>query len=174
VDWGIGRYERTAGELEPVAERALASMQPQPGERVLDLATGTGNAALLAARTGASVVGLDSAPRLVDVARDRARQAELDVEFIVGDIHELPFADDAFDLVVSVFGLIVAADPDRAVRELSRVLRPGGRSLVTVWIPAGPIDALVSNFARALAGVTGPCARPTRTQPPSVSRAPTG
>lgn len=156
MDWGIGQYERTAAELEPVAEHALALARAQPGERVLDLATGTGNAALLAARAGASVVGLDSAPRLIEVARERAGQAGLDVEFIVGDIQELPFADGAFDLVLSVFGLIFAADPGRAMHEVSRVLRPGGRAFVTAWIPAGPIDALVSNFARALAAVTGP------------------
>src|SRR5205814_9555756 len=113
VDWGAGRYERTAQELLPVAEQVVALARLRGGERVLDVACGTGNAALLAAEAGADVVGLDRAERLVAVARARVPGAT----FVVGDAQALPFADDEFDVAVSVFGVIFAEDPDRAVGE---------------------------------------------------------
>src|SRR3954464_8532637 len=104
VDWGGGRYELTAADLEPAAVHVVALAGLQRGERVLDLATGTGNAALLAARAGAETTGLDAAARLIDVARSRARDEGLAVRFEVGDAQELPYEDATFDVVVSVFG----------------------------------------------------------------------
>ncbi len=156
IDWGLGQYEITAAELEPVAEHVVSMADPQPGQLVLDLGAGTGNAALAVARRGASAIGIDSAPRLIEVARGRAGAERLDASFLVGDLHDLPFDPGAFDCVVSVFGIIFAADPERAVSELIRVLAPAGRGLVTVWVPAGPIDAMVGVFARAMARVAGP------------------
>lgn len=155
VDWDAGSYERTAAELEPVAEAVVARAAPQPGEAVLDLACGTGNAALLAARGGARVAGIDAAPRLLDVARERARAQGLDVEFRHGDLHDLPLGDRAVDVVVSIFGVIFAADPVRALGEVARVLRPSGRAYVTAWVPAGPIDAMLGAHARVLRRITG-------------------
>jgi SAM-dependent methyltransferase len=155
VDWGIGRYEQTAAELEPVAEHVVSLARLLPGERVVDLATGTGNAALLAARTGAVVTGLDAAPRLLDVARERAARAGVQASFVVGDISALPFEDGSFDVALSVFGLIFASDPSRAFAEMMRVLQPDGRALLSVWVPAGPIDAMVGTFGRAMAAATG-------------------
>lgn len=90
IDWGIGRYEATASELEPAAEHVVSLAELQPGERVLDLATGTGNAALLAARAGAVVTGVDAAPRLIDVARDRAEGEALDASFVGGNSKRSP------------------------------------------------------------------------------------
>jgi SAM-dependent methyltransferase len=127
----------------------------RPGERVVDLATGTGNAALLAARGGAVATGLDAASRLVDVARERARSEGVDAAFVVGDLGSLPFDDGSFDVALSVFGLIFAADPSRAFAEMLRVLAPDGRALLSVWVPAGPIDAMVGTFGRAMAAATG-------------------
>ena len=117
--------------------------------------TGTGNAALLAAGAGALVTGVDSAPRLIDVARDRAVAEGVDASFVVGDIQALPFDDGSFDVALSVFGLIFAADASRAFDEMIRVLRPAGRALFSVWVPAGPIDAMVATFGRAIAAATG-------------------
>lgn len=155
IDWGLGHYERTAVELEPVAEHVVSLAGIARGQRVLDLATGTGNAALLAARSGAAVTGLDASARLLEVARGRAAAEGLDVEFVQGDLHALPFDDGSFDVVVSVFGLIFATDAERAFAELMRVLEPDGRALVSVWMPAGPIDAMVGTLGRALAEATG-------------------
>lgn len=160
IDWGLGHYEQTAAELEPVAEHVVSLAEIQPGERVLDLATGTGNAALLAARAGAEVTGLDAAPRLVEVARYRAAGAGLDASFLVGDLQALPFEDRSFDVAMSVFGLIFAPDTDLAFAEMMRVLRADGRALLSVWVPAGPIDAMVGVFARAMAAAAG--SRPAR------------
>ncbi|HVL95280.1 MAG TPA: methyltransferase domain-containing protein [Solirubrobacteraceae bacterium] len=151
-DWSAGEYELTAAELAPVAEHVLTLAAPAPGDRVLDVACGTGNAALLAAGAGAEVTGLDSAARLVEVARSRAAEAGVSATFVVGDAQDLPFADASFDLALSVFGVIFAPQPGRALAELARVLRPGGRAFVTAWVPAGPIDAMVGAFVRALPG----------------------
>jgi SAM-dependent methyltransferase len=155
IDWSIGRYEQTATELEPVAEHVVSLAVLGTGERVVDLATGTGNAALLAARFGALVTGLDAAPRLIEVARERAVRQGVDVSFVVGDVGALPFENGAFDVALSVFGLIFADDPDRAFAEMIRVLRAGGRAFLSVWVPAGPIDAMVGLLGRAIADATG-------------------
>ena len=155
IDWGIGHYEDTAAEIEPVARHVVSLASLQAGERVLDLATGTGNAALLAARAGAVVTGLDAASRLIDVARARAESEGVEASFVVGNLETLPFDDGAFDVALSVFGLIFAGDPDRAFAEMIRVLAPQGRALLSVWVPAGPIDAVVGVLGRAMAAATG-------------------
>jgi SAM-dependent methyltransferase len=155
VDWGKGRYEQTAAELEPVAEAVVAMAAPAAGDRVLDVACGTGNAALLAAARGADVVGVDSSERLVAVARQRAGEAGLFAEFLVGDALALPVADASFDVVLSVFGVIFAADPAQAVSEVARVLRCDSRAYITAWVPAGPINAMLTVFGRAVGRATG-------------------
>jgi SAM-dependent methyltransferase len=154
VDWGAGNYERTAAELEPVARAVVQAAALRRGDHVLDLACGTGNAALLAAACGARVVGVDAAPRLLDVARARARSLGVEVDFREGALLELPVDDGATDVVVSVFGLIFAHDPSRAMHEVARVLRVGGRVYLTAWIPAGPIDAMLTAMGRVLGRVT--------------------
>jgi SAM-dependent methyltransferase len=155
VDWGVGRYERIATQLEPAAERVVALATLREGEHVLDLACGTGNAALVAARAGGDVTGLDAAARLIDVARERTAAEGLEASFVVGDVQELPFDDAAFDVVLSLFGVIFAENPERAMSELLRVLRPGGRALLAVWVPAGTMNAMVNIFNRAVGEATG-------------------
>jgi SAM-dependent methyltransferase len=152
VDWSAGEYERTAAELEPAARHVVERAAIAPGERVLDLACGTGNAARLAVAAGARVTGLDSAPRLVEVARDRVP----DAEFVVGDALELPFGDGAFDVVVSVFGVIFVPDPAPAIAEIVRVLAPGGRALLSAWRPEGPVTSMVGVLGRGLAAAGAP------------------
>src|SRR4051794_18556504 len=88
-DWGIGRYEAFAPDLEPAAAHVVALAGPQAGEEILDVACGTGNAAVLAARAGANVTGLDLSPRLIEVARARAAAEKLPAAFVVGDAMEL-------------------------------------------------------------------------------------
>jgi SAM-dependent methyltransferase len=160
VDWDAGSYERTAAELEPVAWAVVDVAQPRPGERVLDLACGTGNAALLAAQRGARVVGVDAAPRLLEVARERARSLDSAAEFREGDLGALPVPDGAADVVLSVFGLIFAGDRARAMKELARVSAPGARVFITAWIPAGPIHEMLAAMGRVLARVTEAPASP--------------
>src|SRR4051812_9673456 len=156
VDWSAGEYERTAAELEPAGRLVVARAAIAPGERLLDVACGTGNAALTAAAAGARVNGLDGAPRLVDVARARAAEAGLDAEFVVGDALDLPFEDGAFDAIVSVFGVIFVPDPARAIAEIVRVLAPGGRALLSAWRPEGPVTGMVGVLGRGLAAAGAP------------------
>ena len=136
ADWGVGEYEATALRLEPAADVAVRALAPGAGERVVDLACGTGNAALAAARAGASVLGVDTAARLVEVARRRAAEAGLDASFEVADAVAVPAPDAAFDGAVSVFGVIFA-DPDAVLGELVRIVRPGGRIVLTTWTTDG-------------------------------------
>ena len=133
VNWSNGSYEHTAAALAPAAEVAVAVLEPREGERVLDVACGTGNAAALVAEAGSEVTGIDSAERLIHVARNRIPGAN----FVVGDAERLPFADKTFAAAVSVFGVIFAST--RAADELRRVVEPGGRIVITAWLPEGPL-----------------------------------
>jgi SAM-dependent methyltransferase len=154
VDWGAGRYEHTAAELEPVSVAVVDAAQPSAGDRVLDIACGTGNAALIAAECGARVVGVDSAPRLLGVARERARSRDLEVDFREGDLLQLPVADDSADVVLSVFGIIFARDPVAALREVARAAAPGARVFLTAWVPAGPINDMLTAMGRVVSRLT--------------------
>lgn len=140
MDWGTGSYERTAKTLEGASERAIALARIARGTRVLDLGSGTGNAALAAARCGAVVTAVDPSERLLDVARARAAEAGLPLVSTVGDASQIPADDASFDVVVAVFSVIFAPDAKRAVAEMMRVVRPGGRIVVTSWKPEGPIS----------------------------------
>lgn len=143
VDWGVGRYEDTAAQLAPVAEVVVAAAAPQPGERVLDLGTGTGNAALLAAARHASVIGVDPAARLLEVARARAADAGLDATFALGEGAAIPVDDGTVDVVISVFGVIFAPDAAAAAAELARVVAPDGRIVLSAWLPGGAVGEVV-------------------------------
>jgi SAM-dependent methyltransferase len=147
--WGVGRYEDTAAELAPVSDVAVAALGLSGGERVLDVACGTANAARVAHDAGAIVTGVDASPRLLDVARERVPGGE----FVQGDAAKLPFDDAQFDAAVSVFGVIFARPPERAAAEIARVVRPGGRVAVTTWPPRGPMVGAVSLMREALARV---------------------
>jgi SAM-dependent methyltransferase len=155
INWGLGDYETAAVELEPAAAHVVSLAGVEAGEHVLDIATGTGNAALAAARAGATTTGIDAAPRLIELARERAASEGLSVSFEVCDLQELPFTAESFDCVISVFGIIFATDPERAAAEFMRVLARGGRGLISVWVPAGPVDAMIGVFMRAVARATG-------------------
>jgi SAM-dependent methyltransferase len=154
VDWDAGRYEIAAAELEPVARAVVEHAAPVPGEDVIDVACGTGNAALLAAARGARVVGIDGAQRLLDVARERARAHRVELDLRRGELLALPVEDAAADVVLSVFGVIFATDPAVALGEFARVLRPGGRALLSAWLPAGPIDAMLGAMGRIVGRIT--------------------
>lgn len=148
--WTIGDYPPIAQRIEAASATVVSSIGVTEGDRVLDVATGTGNAALVAAALGAEVTGLDLTPKLLDLARERAEEAELRVEFLEGDAEDLPFADASFDRVVSVFGVMFAPDQQRAADELARVCRPGGRIGVCAWTPDGVAGRMLGQVAAQL------------------------
>lgn len=154
TDWGRGSYELTASQLVPVAEQVIDATEPVNGRRLLDIACGTGNAALIAARRGASVVGLDAAPRLLVVAAERAGQEDLEIDWIEADMTELPFPDHSFDLVTSVFGTIFG-DPDQVASEIGRVLYPSGRMAISSWVREGPMERIGALAQRHIAAALG-------------------
>jgi len=162
TDWSPGAYERTAVQLEPVADVAVDAADVQTGDRVLDAACGTGNALLAAAVRGAWVSGIDLAPRLVEVARERAARAGVEADVRVGDATALPFDDRVFDAAISVFGVIFAAPARDAASELLRVVRTGGRIVVTAWVPEGPIHEAGQLARRAVDELSSSAAEPLR------------
>lgn len=141
LDWGDGQYARTAIPLAPAAEAVIAAAGVSSGDRVLDMACGTGNAALAAAARGATAVGVDLSERLVSLATTRAAAAGRGGEctFVVGDAADPPLGPEAFDVAVSVFGVIFAPDPEAAVDCMRRALRPGGVLALATWLPEGPV-----------------------------------
>lgn len=139
TDWGTGHYERVAAQLLPAARAAIDHAAPGPGERVVDVGCGTGNAALLAAERGAAVTGVDPAPRLLRVARAQAAAQGLDATFALGEAAALPIDDRSVDVAVSVFGVIFAPDARAAAAELARVTKPQGRIVLCAWIPQGAL-----------------------------------
>jgi SAM-dependent methyltransferase len=124
----------------------VEAVAPKAGERVLDVATGTGEVALRAARLGARVSALDFAPVLLQQARAKAARKGLEVDWTVGDAQALPYEDDEFDAITSSFGVIFVPDAEAAARELARVARSGGRLGLTTWLPNEGLHRLYSQF----------------------------
>jgi len=141
-DWGLGLYERTATQLAPASAVVVERAAPKLCERVLDLGCGTGNGALLAAARGATVTGVDPAARLLDVARARAAEQSLDVNFILGEAGAIPMEAGSVDVVLSVFGVIFAPDAIAAAGEMARVSARHGRIVLSAWRPEGPISRM--------------------------------
>lgn len=154
-DWGVGRYERTAQRLLPAAGVVVDGALLQPHEHVLDLGCGTGNAALLAASTGAVVTGVDPAERLLDVARAEAADRGADITFLAGDAGSIPVADESIDVIVSVFAVIFAPDANVAATEMSRVLKPRSRIVLSAWVPQGTLMELTSAAGDAVRQAVG-------------------
>jgi len=134
----------------PPAAKLVKFAQVQPGQRVLDIGCGTGVVAISAARHGAKVSGLDLTPVLVERARKNAGVAGVDVEFIEGDAEAPPYPDNTFDLVLSQFGHMFAPRPAVVVREMLRVLKPGGRIAFSTWPPEHVIGQMFALVARNL------------------------
>ena len=127
------------------------------GERVLDLGSGTGNAALLAAAAGARVIAVDPSQRLLNVAQTAAARRKVDLRCLVGDAASLPVPDSSVDCILSNFGLIFASEPGAAVSEVARVLTPQGRIVFTAWLPggaAGALSAEAQDLVRAAVGAS--------------------
>lgn len=155
LDWGIGHYETTAAQLEPAAKVVVERAAVRSGDRVLDLGCGTGNAALLAAAPGVQVIGVDPSPRLLEVASERAEGKGGSVTFQSGEAASIPLADGSVDVIVSVFGVIFAPDAGAAAAEMSRVLAPAGRMVLSAWHPTGGMHDMNSAAAEAVTRALG-------------------
>src|SRR4051794_11361404 len=140
--WSGGEYGHGGALIVPVAERLVDEADLHAGWRVLDVATGTGNAAIAAARLGCATVGIDYVPALLQRGRERAAAEGLDIELLAADAEALPFPDASFDAAVSVFGSMFAPDHERTAAELLRVTRPGGTIALASWTPGGFIGGL--------------------------------
>ncbi|HET9242984.1 MAG TPA: class I SAM-dependent methyltransferase [Gaiella sp.] len=157
--WASGDFHAIAARIVLVAEQLVDDADLHAGWRVLDVATGSGNAAIAAARLGCKVVGIDYVPTLLERGRKRAAVEGLDVTFMDGDAEAMPFPDRSFDAVTSVFGAMFALDHRQAAAELVRVTRPGGTIALASWTPDGFIGELfrtVATYVPPPAGVASP------------------
>ncbi len=161
------RYDRL---LTPVAarnaERVLAHVRIDPGTRVLDVACGSGALSLPAARRGGTVTAVDLSPRMIELLRERARQAGVQVTGQVMDAHHLDLPDDSFDVVLSQNGVTMSPRLDRTLAEMLRVARPGGQVLVAAFGPLPEVEFLSLFFAGVRAAAPGFAGLPTDPQPP--------
>jgi SAM-dependent methyltransferase len=153
--WATGDYHLIGTQIVVVAELLIESLDLHATENVLDVATGSGNAALAAARRGTTVVGIDYVPSLLERARLCAAAESLQAEFLQGDAEALPFEDGTFDVVTSVFGAMFAPDQRRTAAELVRVCRPGGRIGLVAHTPEGFIGQLFRTMGRHVAPPAG-------------------
>ena len=135
--WISGDFARIAESFTDGAAQFVERLNLKPGVRVLDVACGTGNQSIPAARAGAVVTGIDIAPNLLEQARSRAESENLKIKFDEGDAENLPYTDASFDVVMTMFGAMFAPRPENAAAELVRVCRPGGRIAMGNWTPSG-------------------------------------
>jgi ubiquinone/menaquinone biosynthesis C-methylase UbiE len=135
--WSSGDYDAVAKLIHPIAEALAQTAGLSAGMRVLDVATGSGNAAIAVARCRCAVTGIDYVPELLARGRERAAAEHLDIEFAEGDAEALAFPDGAFDAVFSVVGAMFAPDQEKTAAELARVVRPGGLIAMANWTPDG-------------------------------------
>ena len=140
--WMAGDFGQVAKVIEAGATAFIDRLGIKPGDRVLDVACGTGNTAIPAARAGATVIGSDIATNLLEQGRARAASEGLDIQFEEGDAENLPYDDAAFDTVVTMFGAMFAPRPELVARELKRVCRPGGQIAMANWTPEGFIGQM--------------------------------
>ena len=141
--WSSGDYPLMVETfLLPIGERLVDAAGIEPGTRVLDIASGTGNAALPAARKGADVTASDLTPALLEAGRARATTEGLELQWVEADAENLPFEDASFDVVMSTIGVMFAPHHQEAADELVRVTRPGGKIALLSWTPEGMLGAL--------------------------------
>ena len=157
--WSSGDYSVIGTTLQLVGETLAETLDVVPGERVLDVAAGNGNASLAAARRGGDVTATDYVSTLLDQTTARARAEGLEIEVRTADAENLPDADATFDAVVSTFGVMFAPNQERAASEMTRVTRPGGRIGLTNWTPDGFIGQMfkiVGRYVPPPAGIASP------------------
>ena len=157
--WASGDFSVIGTTLQIVGETLCEAIDLEAGSRVLDVACGNGNASLAAARRFCHVTGIDYVPSLLHRAADRARQEQLDVRFMEADAEHLPFSSSQFDAALSTFGIMFAPDQEQAAREITRIVRPGGKIGLANWTPDGFVGQLLKTVGRHVpppAGVASP------------------
>jgi len=157
--WESGDFGQIAKYTMPMAEEFMGRLRLRPGDSVLDVACGTGNLAVIAVRAGCRTAGVDIASNLISQARERSEREGLAIEYAEGDAEALPYPDASFDLVVSMYGVMFAQQPEKVVSELLRVTKPGGRIALANWTPTGFIGKMFAVFKRHItppAGVPSP------------------
>jgi SAM-dependent methyltransferase len=159
--WSKGDFAEVAHLVVPVSEGLVEALELVPDERVLDIACGSGNAALAAARrTWSTTIATDFVPALLERGRERAAAERLDVVFIEADAQDISFDADVFDVTMSVFGVMFAPDHQKGADELLRVTKPGGRIGLASWCPDGGLQdffaAIVKHTGGPPPGVTPP------------------
>jgi SAM-dependent methyltransferase len=153
--WESGDFGQVAKTIEHVAGEFMAGLPLTPGLRVLDVACGTGNLAVVAARKGCTVTGIDIASNLVAQARVRAKTEGLNIRYDEGDAESLPYPDAIFEVVVSMYGAMFAPRPDQTATELFRVTKPGGIIALANWTPEGFIGRMFDIFKAHLPPAPG-------------------
>lgn len=140
--WASGDFSKVATPLVIVGEMLCEAVDLRAGNEVLDVACGSGTAALAAARRFCVVTGVDYVPALLERGRERAAAERMEIEFVEGDAEALPFDDASFDVVLSTFGVMFAPDHAKAAAELLRVCRPGGKIGLANWTPEGQVGEM--------------------------------
>ncbi len=149
--WSAGDYDRFSRHMERGARLFYEQLEIPPGCQLLDVACGSGQFALCAARDGIKVTGIDIAPNLVRRAGARAQAEGLTAQFLEGDAEGLPFEDGSFDVVTSLIGAMFAPHPELVARELLRVCSPGGTIAMGNWTPEGFVGQMFKTFAKFIA-----------------------
>ena len=144
--WSSGDYGKVGVSLVVIGELLCEAVDVRSGQKVLDVATGSGNTAISAARRFCDTTGIDYVPDLIEQARERAAAEGLDVAFEVGDAENLPYPDASFDVVLSTVGVMFTPDQEKAAQELLRVCKPGGKIGLANWVP----DGYVGNMLRTV------------------------
>ena len=145
--WSAGDYPNAAQQIAEVGETTAERAKIGPGDSVLDVACGAGNATIPAAKSAGKTTGLDITPELMEAGKRAAADAGVEIEWIEGDAQDLPFDDASFDVVLSVFGCMFAPDHRKTAAELVRVLNPGGRMVVAAWRPEGNVGRMFGTIA---------------------------
>ena len=157
--WMAGDFGVIASYNVKLGEQFVSHVKIEPGMNVLDVACGTGNTTIPAARTGAKITGLDLAPNLLEQARKRATKESLTIQFDEGDAESLPYPDESFDVVITMFGAMFAPRPEIVASELLRVCRRGGTIAMANWTPGGFTGKMFQATAKHVPpppGVPGP------------------
>lgn len=157
--WMAGDFGQIAKSYAPGAAEFVNRLTLQPGERVLDVACGTGNLTIPAAKSGASVIGQDLSSNLLEQGRAWAKAEGLIIRFDENDAEALPYDDASFDTVISMFGAMFTPQPDVTAMELARTCRPGGRIAMANWTPdsfIGHMFKIVGKHVPPAPGIPSP------------------